>query len=51
MSSKESEILRNIAKNIDVIPEEKREYLLGIGEGLRLAKSKETEAKSEKEEK
>lgn len=40
MSDKEKKILEKLAENIDVVPEGKKEYLMGIGEGLRLAKEK-----------
>lgn len=47
VSVEEKKILQSLAENLDVVPEEKREYLLGIGEGLRLAKEKAKESTKE----
>lgn len=34
MSTKEKEIVRNITEAVSVLPEKKREYILGYAEGV-----------------
>ena len=34
MSTKEKEIVRNITEAVCILPEEKREYILGYAEGV-----------------
>ena len=34
MSTKEKEIVRNITEAVSILPEEKREYILGYAEGV-----------------
>lgn len=43
MQNKDKEILKSIAEGIKDMEEENKEYLLGIGEGLRLARKREQE--------